>query len=44
MLDMNVFGFSQRTVSATYRETVGNEQPRDSVMIWPDADWEKASI
>ena len=44
MFEVKVFGFSQRTVSAMYRFTVGKVHAKDSVIICPLADYEKASI
>ncbi len=44
MFDINVLGFSHLTVSAMYRFTVGNVHAKESVIIWPEADCEKASI
>ena len=44
MFDIKVLGFSHRTVSAIYRLSVGKVQPKDSVIICPEADWLKASI
>jgi len=41
---VKVFGFSHLTVSAMYKLIVGKVQASDSVMIWPLADYEKASI
>lgn len=44
MFDIKVFGFWHLTISAMYKFVVGKVQARDSVIICPLADCEKASI
>lgn len=44
MLDINVTGLTERTVSITYTTIVGKEVASDSVMMLPEADQVNASI
>jgi len=44
IFDIKVFEFSHLTVSADRDFKVGKVQAKDSVIIWPEALYEKASI